>query len=71
MSKPTGSLGPNGVNSLPETPDGTLEQVVLQVFGAEAALVAARCALEAKFDGRDEDCRRWGAAFRRLRPGSA
>ncbi|WP_199197111.1 hypothetical protein [Ensifer sp. NM-2] len=64
MSKSTGTLG---ANSFAQTYDHTLEQVVLQIFGADAALVAARCALAAKFAGRDEDCRRWAVAFRRLR----
>ena len=67
MSKPTESGNAIGVNSLAETSESSLEQVVLQIFGADAALVAAECALEAKFDGRDEDCARWAAAFRRLR----
>lgn len=47
-----------------------LGNAVAKVFGKDAALVAAWSALEAKFDGREEDCRMWAAVFRKLRAGA-
>lgn len=47
-----------------------LGNAVTKVFGDDAALVAAWGALEARFDGRKEDCRVWAAVFRQLRKGA-
>ncbi|CAN7729675.1 hypothetical protein IB277_36085 [Ensifer sp. ENS07] len=43
-----------------------LRNAVTKVFGDDARLVAAWSALEAKFDGREEDCRLWAAVFHQL-----
>ncbi|KSV75614.1 hypothetical protein N185_17390 [Sinorhizobium sp. GW3] len=64
MSKLTSRNALNAIEN-----EKRLWSAVDKVFGDDAALVAAWGALEAKFDGREEDCRLWAAVFRRLRDG--
>ena len=44
-------------------------RVLVAMYGTDATLAAAHCALAARTDERREDARFWHAVFRRLRAG--